>query len=139
MANFSDYDLQGAIADLRVEQARIKEAGERMASVTGSATSTDRMVTATVDQGGRLTDLKLVGTRYRQLAPAELAGRIIETVRAAQEDAARESAERLAGLLPPGLGLPADGDFDLEAMFDAAVAAAEALGPVERERTQDHG
>lgn len=131
MPNFSNYDLQGAIADLRAEQARIQEAGERMTSVTGSAKSKDRIVTATVDAQGRLTDLKLAGTRYRQLAPAELASRIVETVRAAQEDAARVSAERLAGLLPPGIGLPVDGEFDLEAMFDAAVAAAEALDPIE--------
>jgi hypothetical protein len=124
MSNPPEYDMGQAIAELRAEQARIRAAGERMTSVTGSATSNDRMVSATVDSRGRLTGLKLTGTRYRQLAPAELCTRIVSTVRAAQEDAAREAAGTLAGLLPPGLGLPVGGDFDLDAMFDAAVSAA---------------
>ena len=99
-----------------------------MRNVTGSSTSKDKMVTATVDSQGRLVGLTLKGTRYRQLAPAELTSRIVETVRAAQELAARESASMLAGLLPAGLGMPLDGNFDLDAMFDAAVnAAAEPL------------
>jgi DNA-binding protein YbaB len=121
-----EYDMQNAIAELRAEQARIRDAGKQMMSVTGTSTSRDKMVTATVDSRGRLVDLKLKGTRYRQLAPAELTARVVETVRAAQEDAARESASRLAGLLPAGLGLPVDGEFDLDAMFDSAVAVATA-------------
>jgi YbaB/EbfC DNA-binding family len=126
MSKPPEYDMGHAIADLRAEQARIQAAGDRMASLTGSAASKDRMVSATVDNQGRLIDLKLAGTRYRQLAPTELCKRITETVRAAQEDAARTSASALAELLPTGLELPVGGDFDIEAMFDAAVSAATA-------------
>lgn len=124
MSNPPEYDLANAIADLRAEQSRIQAATEHMSSITGSATSKDRMVTATVDGQGRLVDLKLGGTRYRQLAPAELTTRIVATVREAQDDAARATAAALSGLLPDGLSLPVDSDFDLEAMFDAAVTAA---------------
>lgn len=125
MSDSSEFDLEHALADLRTEQARIKAATDRMAKLTGSASSKDRVITATVDSQGRLVDLKLKGTNYRRLAPAELTARIVETVRAAQDDAARASAEALAGLLPDGLGLPADGEFDLAAMFDAAVSSAD--------------
>ena len=104
-----------------------------MATLTGSATSKDRMVTATVDGRGRLVDLDLAGTRYRRLAPAELTARIVETVRAAQEDAAHATATMLTGLLPDGLGMPVDGEFDLEAMFDAAVTAARATADTTQE------
>jgi DNA-binding protein YbaB len=121
-----EYDLNEAIADLRAEQSRIQAATEHMSSVTGSAASKDRMVTATVDSQGRLVDLKLAGTRYRKLPPAELTAHIVATVREAQDDAARAAASALSGLLPDGLGLPVDGDFDLEAMFDAAVSAVTA-------------
>jgi hypothetical protein len=117
-------DLDAALAGLRAEQTRIRAASDQMNAVTGSATSKDRMISATVDHQGRLVDLKLKGTRYRQLAPAELTAHIVETVRAAQDSAARTSAETLAGLLPPGLGLPVDGEFDLDAMFEAAIGAA---------------
>jgi DNA-binding protein YbaB len=135
MSNPPDFDLEHAIADLRAEQARIRAATDHMAKLTGSATSKDRMVTATVDGQGRLVGLKLTGTNYRRLAPAELTSRIVDTVRAAQDDAARASASALAGLLPDGLDLPADGEFDLTAMFDAAVSAAAA----EETREGAHG
>ena len=124
MAEKPEFNMQDAIAELRAEQAKIQEAGERMNRLTGSASSADRMITATVDSQGRLVDLKLTGGRYRKLAPAELTGRIVETVRAAQENAARQAADAFAGLLPPGLGMPVGGEFDLDAMFDAAVSAA---------------
>lgn len=137
MSNPSEYDMGQAIAELRAEQARIQAAGERMTSVTGSASSQDRMVSATVDSQGRLVDLKLAGTRYRQLAPAELCTRIVSTVRAAQENAAREAATALGDLLPPGLGIPVDGDLDLDAMFDAAVSAAMASAPDTNETSQE--
>jgi DNA-binding protein YbaB len=139
MSNPQGFDLEHAIADLRAEQARIQAASEHMASLTGSATSKDRMVTATVDSRGRLVDLKLAGTRYRQLAPAELTTRIVETVREAQEDAARTAASELSGLLPDGLGMPAFGEFDLEAMFDAAVTAARATAETPQEGADNDG
>jgi YbaB/EbfC DNA-binding family len=117
-------DLDAALAGLRAEQTRIRAASDQMNAVTGSATSKDRMISATVDSRGRLVDLKLKGTRYRQLAPAELTARIAETVREAQDSAARTSAATLAGLIPPELGLPVDGEVDLDAMFEAALGAA---------------
>jgi DNA-binding protein YbaB len=132
MAEKPEFNMQDAIAELRAEQAKIQKAGERMNRLTGSASSADRMITATVDSQGRLVDLKLEGGRYRKLAPAELTGRIVETVRAAQENAARQASDAFAGLLPPGLGMPVGGEFDLDAMFDAAVSAALAT-----ERTTD--
>jgi DNA-binding protein YbaB len=117
------WDAQAAIADLRAEHTRIQEVTDRMKSVTGSASSKDRMVTATVDGQGRLVDLTLAGNRYRQLAPGELASRIVATIRSAQDDAVRTTTGLLNEVLPPGLGLPVGGDLDLDAMFDAAVAS----------------
>ncbi len=122
---FLQDGMDAAIAGLREQQTLIREAGERMAAVRGSATSTDRMVTATADSQGRLVDLKLSGTRYRKLAAADLTARIVETVRAAQEEAQREAANTFAGLMPAGLGMPT-GDFEagFDEMFDAAIRTA---------------
>jgi DNA-binding protein YbaB len=139
MAEHQEFDMRSAIAELRAEQARIQSVGEQMNRLTGSASSADRMVTATVDSQGRLVDLKLTGKRYRQLAPAELTGRIVATVRAAQENAARQASDALADLLPAGLGLPVNGEFDLDAMFDAAVSAALATEQTTTEGAEDHG
>jgi DNA-binding protein YbaB len=131
------FDPRTAMADLRAEQARIQAATERMTSVSGSASSKDKMVTATVDGQGRLVELKLAGTRYRQLAAGELTARIVATVRSAQEEAARATASVLSGLLPAGLGMPVDGELDLEAMFDAAVASMAQDGPADPRQAGD--
>lgn len=140
MSDTPEYNLDGAIAELRAEQARIQEVTEQMSKLTGSATSKDRMITATVDSQGRLIELELAGTRYRQLAPKELTTRIVSTVREAQDKASRVAASTLSGLLPEGLGLPVDHDFDLGAMFDAAISAARATtGPQSPEGRDSNG
>jgi DNA-binding protein YbaB len=126
MSDKPTYDAAAAVENLRAQKARIRDLGDRMAAISGSSTSADRMVTATVDGQGRLVDLKLAGTRYRKLAPAELTTRIVETVRAAQAHAAQETASTLADLLPAELGLPRFGEkLDLDEMFESAIAGAD--------------
>jgi DNA-binding protein YbaB len=124
--------METALADLRAKRTRIQAASEQLAKTTGTATSKDRSVEAVVDNQGKLTSLKLKGTGYRKLAPAELSARIVETVRAAQDAAARQASESLAGLMPTGLGFglgpaapAADGTWDIDAMFDAAARAVQ--------------
>ena len=119
--------LDAALADLRAQQARIQAASEELNNATASTTSKDRSIEVVVDSRGRVAALKLKGTGYRKLAPAELADRIIDTIRSAQDAAARRATDTLAGLLPTGLGsgfgdgVSPDGTFDLKAVFDAAA------------------
>jgi len=121
--------LDEALAKLQVQRTRIQAASDQLAKATAAATSKDRAIEATVDNQGRLSALKLNGTGYRKLAPAELAARIVETVRSAQDAAARQAADALAGLLPDGLGLGpsvrSDGGWDIDAMFEAAARAVQ--------------
>ena len=65
--------LNTILADMRTQQARIQAASERLGNATASATSKDRAIEAVVDNRGRVTALKLKGTGYRKLPPAELA------------------------------------------------------------------
>jgi hypothetical protein len=119
--------LESALANLRVQQTRIRAASEQLSKATGTATSKDRTIEATVDSRGKLTGLSLKGTGYRKLAPAEFTARIVETVRSAQDAVASRAAEALTGLMPAGLGLDigptmsADGSWDIDAMFEAAA------------------
>jgi len=123
--------LDAALANLRVQQTRIQAASEQLAKATATATSKDRAIEATVDSQGRLTALKLNGTGYRKLAPAELTARIVDTVRSAQDAAARQAADALTGLLPTDLGGglgpggSSDGGWDIDAMFEAAARAVQ--------------
>jgi hypothetical protein len=121
--------LDAALADLRVQQTRIREATEQLAKATSTVTSKDRAIEATVDSQGKLTAIKLKGTGYRKLAPAEFAARVVDTVRSAQDIAARQAADVLTDLMPADLGqgiprtVPADGGWDIDAMFEAAARA----------------
>ncbi len=123
--------LNTILADMRTQQARIQAASERLGNATASATSKDRAIEAVVDNRGRVTALKLKGTGYRKLPPAELADRIADTIRSAQEAVARQTLDAMAGLLPTGLGLDfsegmsPDATPDLTAMFDRATRAVQ--------------
>jgi len=124
--------METALTDLRAQQTRIQAASEQLAKTAGTAQSKDRSVEAVVDNQGKLTSLKLNGTGYRKLAPAELAARIVETVRAAQDAACRQAFASLAGLMPAGFDAPfgpaapaADGSWDIDAMFAAAARAVQ--------------
>ena len=124
--------LEAALSDLRAQRTRIQEASEQLAKTTGTAISKDRSVEAVVDSNGKLASLKLNGTGYRKLAPTELAARIVDTVQAAQDAAARQAAGALTGLMPFALNFGlgpttpgADGTWDIDAMFEAAARAVQ--------------
>ena len=87
--------LNTILADMRTQQARIQAASERLGNATASATSKDRAIEAVVDNRGRVTALKLKGTGYRRLPPAELADRIADTIRSAQEAVARQTLDAM--------------------------------------------
>lgn len=79
-------------------------------------TAKNRLVTATVDATGRLTELKFHTDGYRSMAPAELSAALVEVVERAQ----RQMADRVAGvyesLAPEGIDTAAvmRGDVDVE-------------------------
>ncbi len=131
MSSALHQQMEAALADLRVQQARIRSVSDQLKKATSTSTSKDRTIEATVDSQGKLTAVKLKGTGYRKRAPAEFAAQIVEAVRSAQDFAARQAADVLTGIMPAGLGLglgsgpgrPFDGDRDIDAMFDAAASA----------------
>lgn len=125
MSNPLRYDAENALAELRAQQAKIKAAGHALATAETTASSKDKTVEATVNSQGRLLGLKFRGDRYRDLAPAELASKIVEVVRQAQADASAAATAAFAGLLPGVLpDLNAEDGFDFDAMFDEAVEKA---------------
>lgn len=65
-----------------------------------SATSRDHLVTATVGAGGALLELKFNTTRYRTMAPAELATAVREVVEKARTDMAAEVAAAFQPMMP---------------------------------------
>ncbi|MBM7773658.1 DNA-binding protein YbaB [Actinokineospora baliensis] len=121
-------ELATALAELREQQERIATAVDTVAKATTTVTTEDRMVEATVDGQGKLVELKFTGRRWRDLAPKELASRLVDTISKAQEQSAQSSAAVFAGLMPGGvapsvldLSDPAALNAEIGAMFDKAV------------------
>ncbi|MBY8851715.1 YbaB/EbfC family nucleoid-associated protein [Saccharothrix longispora] len=117
-------EMSTALTDLRAQQDRITETLAQLGSVEATSTSEDRLLQATVDGQGRLTGLKFTGRRWRDLAPKELAAKLVEVVNRAQDQAAQQTASLMSGLMPPGLDaerLRDLGGTDLDALFESAV------------------
>jgi RNA polymerase sigma-70 factor (ECF subfamily) len=121
-----DNRLEAALTELRAQQQKIKEFDTVRKEQRTTVLSKNRMVSVTVDSSGKLVDLSFKGNRYRNLAPAELASMIKETISRAQYEA-HEQVQAAAGLMPahaPGFdGLFGKG-LDIDAMFDQAVRLA---------------
>ncbi|PPK70917.1 YbaB/EbfC family nucleoid-associated protein [Actinokineospora auranticolor] len=119
-------ELAAALVELREQQTRITEAVAKVAEASTTVAADDRMVEATVDGQGKLVGLKFHGRRWRDLAPGELAARLVDVVAKAQDQAAAATASVFAGVMPNGMSFTKDSADDLiselDAMFDTAVA-----------------
>ena len=123
---FSSFEneMTGALRELRAKQEEIATALGKLQEATATATSKDRMLKATVDGQGRLTELVFNGKRWREMAPKELGAKIVEVVADAQRGAAEATSELMGGLVPAGVDLEElrSAGPDLEAMMDTAIA-----------------
>lgn len=98
-------DLAGMLTNLQQQRERLAEASKSMREVTANATTKDRMVKATVDARGRLTDLTFSGNRWRDLAPRELATKVLDVITRAQDKAEKAVIELAAPVTPGGIDL----------------------------------
>ncbi|MEU7042753.1 YbaB/EbfC family nucleoid-associated protein [Streptomyces varsoviensis] len=76
--------LQSAMAELAEHTERIQEVQKELGRARASATSKDRMVTATVSAHGEITDLKFHTEDYRDMPSAQLAAVLMATVNEAR-------------------------------------------------------
>ena len=119
-------EMTDAIKELRARQEQLTAAFGKVEDVAASATTKDRLIRATVDGQGRLTELAFEGQRWREMAPKELAAKIVEVVGDAQRKAAASVQELMSGLIPAGVDLDKlrETGPDLDAMIDSAIADA---------------
>jgi DNA-binding protein YbaB len=92
--------LRGMLSDLRKATADLPNLQKRMMSVTGTAWSQDGMIKAVVGPRGHLLELDIDPRVLRQPNSKALSASIVATVRAAVEDAGRQSAEMMDASVP---------------------------------------
>jgi DNA-binding protein YbaB len=91
------------MSDLRKATADLPNLHQRMLTVTGTAWSPDGMIKAVVGPRGQLLELDIDPRVLRQPNSKALSASIVQTVRAAVEDAGRQSSEMLSASLPGDL------------------------------------
>ncbi|MCI4065033.1 YbaB/EbfC family nucleoid-associated protein [Micromonospora sp. R77] len=114
--------LRGMMADLQKATRELPKLQQRMLSVTGTAWSPDGMIKAVVGPRGHLLELDIDPRVLRQPNSKALSASILRTVRAAVEEAGRQSSELLSATLPGDLrGLAANDMENFVGSHDADV------------------
>ena len=114
-----DY-LERLKAKTDERRAAVESARQAVATLTGEATSPDRLVTVKVNPQGALLDLKL-DADVRDLEPADLAALVLATARTATEKVAQELRAAVAPVADPlDLDLSPGGDPAPDAGPDTA-------------------
>ena len=130
--------LEDARRRLADEQRRLDDLSKVWQEATTTVRAKDNTFTMTFNGRGELTDLAFQGTKYRTLAPAELAHRIVESL----QQGKMESIEKMAATMGPGVpGLDvvgiASGKVDprqaIKAMIKPLLQGAGAPGQDPRE------
>ncbi|MFD5226092.1 YbaB/EbfC family nucleoid-associated protein [Microbacterium sp. NPDC058342] len=121
---FTGEELEQMIAEMAETQASIAGVEKQLSELSATVVSKDRLVSATVDAQGAISELKLSGQSWREMSAKELTTKIIDAVTQAQHDVAERSAALLAGIAPEGIdpmsGLP-DG-IDMESMMTGLLS-----------------
>jgi len=111
--------LEQTLAEYRRKRADLHEMQAKMAEMTSTATAPRNVVSATVDTHGQITGIAFPTNAYKNMAPAELAAAVRDTVRKAQTMAREELVELMEPMMPPGMSMRGKepGKLDIDRMF----------------------
>ena len=107
--------IRGVIDDLQQTIENAAQTRQQIMEITGTAWSEDRLIKAVVGPRGQLIELEIDPRVYRTPNSKALAATIISTVRAAVEDANKQTKEIVEKVMPKdrGMGLIGKTDFDV--------------------------
>jgi len=107
--------IRGVIDELQQTIENAAQTRQQIMEITGTAWSEDRLIKAVVGPRGQLTELEIDPRVYRTPNSKALAASIMSTVRAAVEDANKQTKEIVDKVMPKdrGMGLIGKTDFDV--------------------------
>jgi hypothetical protein len=114
------HALDNAWAALDRERAKLAELGRHFDEASTTVRAKDHSLEMTFDGRGELVDLVFNTSKYRQLAPAQLAAVVVETVREGRTKAQQQLSDLMGLGEIPGL--------DLEGLATGTVRPDEVLG-----------
>jgi DNA-binding protein YbaB len=124
-ANFRSLDEAGeaALAALEREQRKLADVTRVIDEETVTVRAKDRSLSITLDGRGEVTNIAFNGTKYRAMAPAELAHLLVETIRAGRAQCVQKMAEAMGQPSLPGIDFAelASGNVNPMEVFDKLI------------------
>ncbi|MEV5541679.1 YbaB/EbfC family nucleoid-associated protein [Saccharopolyspora shandongensis] len=117
------YSFQDKLEQILAEYQRNREnldsVQARMAEASSTATAPRNIVSATVDIHGQVTAVAFPTNAYKNMAPAELANAVRDTVRKAQQMAREEMVGLMEPMMPEGMSMGGaePGKIDIDRLF----------------------
>ncbi|QUX20810.1 YbaB/EbfC family nucleoid-associated protein [Nocardiopsis sp. MT53] len=130
MSSSMREQMEAELERLHTTMRELSDASASLESATEEAVAKNRLVAATVDGTGRLTELKFHTEGYRTMAPAELSAAIVEVVGRAQKQMADRVAQAYEAFMPEGIDTQAAirGDLDPEETLRRMGVSLDDLG-----------
>jgi DNA-binding protein YbaB len=109
--------LGGMVDDLKKALRDAEQTHRKVFQITATAWSHDRMVKAVVGPRGQLIDLEIDPRIYRRPNSRALAATIVQTVRAATEEAMAKTQQILDETVPADLRVGKIGALDMQRLI----------------------
>lgn len=131
--------LGEVLAQLAERQATLQAARESLEARRVTVTSKDHLVSATVNARGDLSELKFHTTKYRTMAPAQLASVLTQVVTEARAEMAGIVAETFQPLAPQQINLreTMSGNSSLNSVLEELTAGLQAARDAGRTNSHD--
>jgi DNA-binding protein YbaB len=124
-ANFRSLDdaSEAAMAALEREQRKLANLTKVIDEETVTVRAKDRSLAITLDGRGEVTNIAFNGTKYRTMAPAELAHLLVETIRTGRAQCAQKLTEAMGQPQLPGIDFSelASGKVNPMEVFDKLI------------------
>jgi DNA-binding protein YbaB len=130
--------FEKAMEDLQRSHERLTAVRKKLQRKPIKVTTTDGMISITLDARGDVTSIVFNTQKWRRMAPAELGSVLVEAITRARAEGRDQLAEAYRPFLPEGLDLQKmmSGEFSPDGIFESArrrgeqiMAAAQPLLP----------
>ncbi len=115
---------EAALASLEREQRKLADITKTMAEEATSVKAKDRSLTVDFDGRGEITAIAFHGTKYRNMAPAELSHVLLDTIRTGRAQCVQKLTEAMGQDILPGVNFAdlATGKMNADEILEKVVS-----------------
>lgn len=115
---------EAALASLDREQRKLSDITKTLSEAVTTVKAKDRSLTVDFDGRGEITAITFQGSKYRNMAPAELSHVLLETIRIGRAECVQKLTEAMGQDLLPGVNFSdlASGKLNAEEILEKVVS-----------------